>query len=316
MILRLERATKCYGPLKALDGVTVGVRPGIVGLLGPNGAGKSTLIKVLLGLVRMNAGEAWVLDRDVRREARTIRGIVGYMPEDDCYVSGLRGIEAVAYAGELGGLPRDVALRRSHEILDYVLIGEERYREVQTYSTGMRQKVRLAQALVHAPRILFLDEPTSGLDPEGREWMLHRIRDLAEKREMSVLLSTHILKDVEVSCDSVLLLGRGKLLVHDSLENLQRSVDPAHHVRFSGDGERLRRRLEADGWTVEARGEEELTLRGREEGATPAIFRAAREVEAAIRGISRSRTSLEEIFLRAVRTDDGNGKSVGEGGES
>jgi len=306
-MLRLERATKYYGSLKALDGVSVEIRPGVVGLLGPNGAGKSTLIKTLLGLIRLSAGAASVLGHDVRREARTIRRLVGYMPEDDCFLSGLKGVEAVAFAGELGGLPSGIALRRSHEILDYVFIGEERYREVQTYSTGMRQKIRLAQALVHAPKLLFLDEPTSGLDPEGREWMLRRIRDLAVRKGMSVILSTHILKDVEISCDAVVLLGRGRLLVYDTLARLQETPDPVHQVRVGGDAAPLLRRLESEGWQVEARTSEEFAVRGLGAGMPPDLFQAAREAGVPVRRVARSRTSLEEIFLRAVRGGAGEG---------
>ncbi len=165
MILQLEDVTKNYGRFEALRGLTVDVQPGTIGLLGPNGAGKSTLIKALLGLVKLSGGRARVLGLDVRTPAREIRERVGYMPEDDCTIPGLKGVEAVALAGELAGLPSLTALRRAHEILDYVLLGEERYREVENYSVGMRQKVKLAQALIHAPQILFLDEPTSGLDP-------------------------------------------------------------------------------------------------------------------------------------------------------
>ncbi len=180
MILQLENVTKRYGRFEALAGLTVDVRPGTIGLLGPNGAGKSTLIKAMLGLVKLSGGRARVLGLDVGRQAREIRERVGYMPEDDCTIPGLKGVEAVALAGELAGLPALTALRRSHEILDYVLLGEERYREVENYSTGMRQKVKLAQALIHAPQMLFLDEPTSGLDPAGRERMLRLIRSLSQ----------------------------------------------------------------------------------------------------------------------------------------
>ena len=200
MILQLEDVTKFYGSFQALTGLSVGVRPGAIGLLGPNGAGKSTLIKALLGLVSLSRGSARVLGLDVRTQSGQIRELVGYMPEDDCSVAGLKGVESVALAGELAGLPSLTSLRRAHEILDYTLLGEERYREVQTYSSGMRQKVKLAQALIHAPKLLFLDEPTNGLDPAGREKMLRLIRNLAQKQDVSVIVSTHILSDVEACC--------------------------------------------------------------------------------------------------------------------
>jgi len=210
MVIELEHVTKRYGDLLALDDLSVAIAAGALGLLGPNGAGKSTLIKLLLGLVGFREGTARVLGLDARRASRKIREQVGYMPEDDCILPGLRGVESVAYAGELAGIPPSTALRRAHEMLDYCAVGEERYREVQTYSTGLRQRVRLAQALIHAPKLLFLDEPTSGLDPEGREEMLELVRDLARERGISVVFSTHILRDVEVSCDAVLILGGGE----------------------------------------------------------------------------------------------------------
>ncbi len=323
MILRLENVTKRYGKHKALDGLSVEVRPGAVGLLGPNGAGKSTLIKALLGLVGLTEGQAWVLGNDVRRESRRIREQVGYMPEDDCIVPGLSGVEAVAFSGELAGLPRRTALRRAHEMLDYCFIADERYREVQTYSTGMRQKVRLAQAIIHAPKLVFLDEPTSGLDPEGRERMLKLIRDLSRDRGISVIVSTHILKDVEVSCDSILMLAGGKLLVYDELESLQQSVDRDLRVRYRGDASELMRGLESRGLRVEEAGREELRLiRGNgdagaasappnasqesEDDLASVVFRLAHESGVVVREIAPSRTSLEDVFLEAVRPEEGS----------
>ncbi len=246
-MIELNQVTKRYGGQLALDRLTSAIRPGAVGLLGPNGAGKSTLIKLLMGLVRFTSGSAKVLDLDVRTQSRRIRELVGYMPEDDCFFAGLRGIASVAYSGELAGVPPLTALRRAHEVLDYVLIGEERYRLVQTYSTGMKQKIKLAQALIHSPRLVFLDEPTSGLDPHGREKMLQLIRNLATRKDVSVVVSTHILKDVEACCDAVLMVGRGKLLVYDTLENLRRTANEICRVRFEGDRNAFLAALASDG---------------------------------------------------------------------
>jgi len=306
MILRLQNLAKKYGDRTALADVTADVAPGAVGLLGPNGAGKSTLIKLLLGLVRVSGGRAEVLGRDVARDSRDIRRVVGYMPEDDCIIPGLRGIEAVAYAGELAGIPPRAALRRAHEMLDYCFIGEERYREVQTFSTGMRQKVRLAQALVHAPELLFLDEPTSGLDPEGRERMLHLVRDLARERGISVVVSTHILKDVEACCDSILVLAAGRVLVYDSLESLQKTVDSDLRVRFHGDGQRFAKALGDAGLPCEHGSlPGELRLPHAAEGIVRSreIFAAARQADASVREIRPGKNSLEQIFLDAVHAE-------------
>lgn len=299
-MIHLAAVSKKYKNLLAIRDLSVSIRPGAVGLLGPNGAGKSTLIKSLLGLVRLTSGQATVFDEDVAKNSRRIRELVGYMPEDDCYFSGLQGIEAVAYSGELAGMPCRVALRRAHEILDFVSIGEERYREVQTFSTGMKQKIKFAQALVHSPRLVFLDEPTSGLDPEGRERMLLSIRALAREKGVSVVLSTHILKDVEACCDAVLMLSKGQLLAYDTLENLRRPVDESFLVHFGGDTARFTRALQSAGLQATPEGLEELRVGGSAHEVGPALFRAAAESETSIRQVSSSRNSLEEIFLRAL----------------
>ncbi|MFH0944812.1 MAG: ABC transporter ATP-binding protein [Planctomycetota bacterium] len=304
MILQLNNVSKFYGSFQALADLSVEVQPGAIGLLGPNGAGKSTLIKALLGLVGLSGGEARVLGFDVRRQSRKIREQVGYMPEDDCSIAGLKGVQSVALAGELAGLPRRTALRRAHEILDFVLLDEARYREVQTYSVGMRQKVKLAQALIHAPRLLFLDEPTNGLDPEGREKMLQLIRSLAQKKGVSVVVSTHILGDVEACCDAALILGKGTLLVYDTLPNLQQSAHASCRVRVSGEFAPLGAALTARGCRVEEENGDHARVFGPGELGSM-IFAAAAACDAVVREITPSRTSLEEIYLKAVRVTEG-----------
>ncbi len=300
-VLELEGVTKDYGAQRALDRVDAAVRPGVIGLLGPNGAGKSTLIKALLGLVRLSAGTARVLGLDARKSFRRVRELAGYMPEDDCIFPGLKGVEAVAYAGELSGLPRQVALRRAHEVLDYVGIAEERYREVQTYSTGMRQKQKLAQAIVHDPKLVFLDEPTSGLDPLGRERMLRLVRALHDRAGISVVLSTHLLHDVEKVCDSVVILGRGRLLVHDTVENLRRPADESLLVGLESPSEAFVAALAARGGRFESIGPLELRLFGEPLEAAGVALDAARSSGAVVRRLERGRNSLEDIFLAAVK---------------
>ncbi|MBM4062742.1 MAG: ABC transporter ATP-binding protein [Planctomycetes bacterium] len=303
MMLQLDQVAKSYGPFQALAGITADVRQGVVGLLGPNGAGKSTLVKVLLGLVRLTGGGARVLGLDVRTQSRAIRELVGFMPEDDCTIAGLQGVQSVALAGQLAGLPARTALRRAHEMLDYVLLADERYRKIDTYSTGMRQKVKLAQALIHAPRLLFLDEPTNGLDPIGREKMLGIVRSLGQQG-IGVVLSTHILADVEACCDSAMILGRGRLLVHDTLEALRRSVDPSCRVRVAGGTAGLAAALAARGCQVEPIAPEEVLVAG-DGDLGGLVFAAARECGVAVREISKSRNSLEHTFLEAVRAGGG-----------
>jgi ABC-2 type transport system ATP-binding protein len=301
MIIRVAGLTKTYAGFTALDDLGFSVPEGVIGLLGPNGAGKSTLIKGLLGLVRLDRGEAKVLDLDARTQSRQIRERAGYMPEDDCYIPGMAGVQTVAYAGELAGLPPRTALRRAHEVLDYVSLADERYREIQTYSTGMKQRIRLAQALIHAPKLVFLDEPTSGLDPQGRDRMLQLIRNLHRRKGVSVVISTHILQDVEACCDRVVILARGKCLVCDELKSLRQSVDTGAVVRFAGGAAPFRASLEARGFAVQELGAEEWKLSGGPEDSSPLVFQAALESGAAVRQLAPSRTSLEEIFLQAVR---------------
>ncbi len=293
--------TKDYRGQRALEGVDAAVLPGVIGLLGPNGAGKSTLIKALLGLVRLSAGKARVLGLDARTDFRQVRELAGYMPEDDCIFPGLKGVEAVAYAGELSGLPQRVALRRAHEVLDYVGIAEERYREVQTYSTGMRQKQKLAQAIVHDPRLVFLDEPTSGLDPLGRARMLRLVRALYDRAGISVVLSTHLLHDVERVCETVIILGRGRLLVHDTVENLRRPADASVLVGLETHSEAFAAALSARGGRFEPSGPSELRLFGEPLAAAALALDAARASGAVVRRLERGRNSLEDIFLAAVK---------------
>ncbi len=299
-MIRLDRVTKRYGRFVALNELSAEIQPGIVGLLGPNGAGKSTLIKVLLGLVRLSAGEAFVLGHNAKTQSQLVRQHVGYMPEDDCFFNGFTGVQSVAFAGELAGLPRRTALRRAHEMLDYAALGESRYREVQTYSAGMKQRVRLAQALIHSPRIVFLDEPTTGLDPAGRDQMLHLIRNLHHEKGVSVVVSTHILKDVEACCDAVLVLARGRLAAHDTLENLRQPVDPSYQVFLAGDGELFAASLRRAGLRAEPGLPGAWHVYGQGDDVGRRVFQQAAASGAAVRQLVPSRNSLEEIFLRVV----------------
>ena len=302
-VLELEQVVKEYDGRRALDDVSFDLPAGVVGLLGPNGAGKSTLIKTLLGLVRLGSGRAQVLGFDSGRDFRRVRELVGYMPEDDCIFPGLMGIEAVAYPGELSGLPRLDALRRAHEVLDYVGLGEERYREVQTYSTGMRQKQKLAQAIVHDPRLVFLDEPTSGLDPIGRKRMLKLVRALFDRAGVSVIISTHILQDVEEICDSVVILGHGRLLVHDAIESLRRPADDSVVIGLERPDDAFGKALSERGVRWESLRPDELRLHGEPGAAAALALDTARATGAVVRRVEWGRNTLEEIFLDAVRGD-------------
>jgi len=220
-IIETRGLSKVYGPQRALADVSLEVPPGTIGLLGPNGAGKSTLIKCLLNLETPTSGSAKVLGRDIRSSNRASREKLGYSPEQDCHIAGLAGCEYVTYCGQLSGMPFRLARQRAHEILDLVGMDQERYRPVDTYSTGMKQRVKLAQALVHDPEVLFLDEPTNGLDPSGREHFLRLIGSLWTTFGISVVISSHLLRDIERICDRVIIIAHGRVLEHDSMEALK-----------------------------------------------------------------------------------------------
>lgn len=300
-LIELKNLTKDYGTFRALDDVTLTVGPGITGLLGPNGAGKSTLIKVLLGLVRITAGEGHVLGHSIRTESAAIRGKIGFMPEDDCYMYGQSGIESVQVAGRLSQLPNKEALRRGHEILDFCGMGQERYRNVETYSTGMRQKLRFAMAIVHDPELLILDEPTSGLDPEERETMLNRISILNKKFGKAVILCTHILPDVRVVCDAVTIVAAGKVRLSKPLEELLKSPNPEVTIDVVADAEKYQQALTAAGYQNELIGKNLLKVAGESGEIAGDLWRVASSCGVAIQNLMPSQSSLEEVFLNAVR---------------
>ena len=231
MLFQLEGINQFYGSFQALTDISVSARAGALGLLGPNGAGKTTLIKVLLGLLDPSTGTGSVLSNDIRTKATTIRQRVGYMPENECFFGAMSGFESVVFAGRLAGLPRRQAIRRAHEVLDYAGMDEARYRPTEGYSTGMKQRVKLAQALVHGPELVLLDEPTNGLDPEGRDDMLEIIDELS-RIPVSVILSSHLLRDVERVCDHVLVLVGGRVRHYGPLEELVAGVAGEYQVQL------------------------------------------------------------------------------------
>src|SRR3954451_1696702 len=220
-VVQLDSVTVIYGKNQALKNVSATFAKGAVGLLGPNGAGKSTMLKSLLGFVAPNRGRMTGLGLDVAQAPLAIRARIGYMPESDAHIPGMNAVSFVAYCGELSGLPPADAMQRAHEVLFYVGLGEARYRNVETYSTGMKQRIKLAQALVHDPDLVFLDEPTNGMDPSGRDEMLELVRDLGHNKGVSLILSSHLLPDVEYTCDHVVVMDKGRLAVEGPIESLK-----------------------------------------------------------------------------------------------
>lgn len=301
-LIQLQNIVKSYRSTTALNNVDLEIQPGITGLLGPNGAGKSTLIKIILGLIRVTRGTGEVLGCKLYSDGRRIRNKIGYMPEDDCYIPGMTGIEVVQFAGTLSGIPSIEALRRGHEILDFCGVKQERYRNIETYSTGMRQKIKFAAAIVHDPEFLILDEPTSGLDPEEREALLNRIKILSTQNNKSVVLSTHILPDVQQICDRVIILARGQIRLNDRLEVLNQTTSPTVTVRFEGDGaEFINRLTRVRLRPTKLEGSNMLRIEGDMKDLTANVWKAASLANVAIHSLVPARNSLEEIFMETVQ---------------
>jgi ABC-2 type transport system ATP-binding protein len=296
---------KSFGDVRALTGLSVDFPQGAVGLLGPNGAGKSTLLKILLGLLPSDNGTATVLGNDVAQDPLEVRRQVGYMPEVDAYVAGLTGAESVVFCGVLCGLPRRIAQQRAHEILYYVGLAEARYRRVEQYSTGMRQRLRLAQALVHDPGLIFLDEPTNGLDPEGRDEVLALIEDLTTQHGKSIVLCSHLLHDVEAVCEHVVVLREGRIALEGPVDEVRKLERGTYHVRVSGDQDAFVTAAESAGLAVQREDQENLSVRVPEGADARAIFAVAHSAGCAVRGLSTVEQSLEGVFIRAVSAGDG-----------
>ena len=295
-MVELEGVTKSYGAEQALGPIDLTLPDGAVGLLGPNGAGKSTLLRIVLGMMPPTTGTVRVLGEEVTPGSTSLRRRIGYMPEGDALFPGLSGIEATTYAGELVGMRRVEALKRAHEVLDYVQLGEERYRMVENYSTGMRQRLKLAQALVHDPELLILDEPTEGVDPEARLRLLEVIAALEKEHGMKLLVSTHILPDVERLCGSALVLNSGRVAAHGTLAELKAIETTSYFVRVNGDVDALTRHLDARGvkW-------ERAHPNVRIDLADPrAVLQHVREAGLVVRHLTPVTLSLEEAFEQAV----------------
>jgi ABC-2 type transport system ATP-binding protein len=252
----------------------------------------------------VDSGVGRVLDFQWPAQVRVLRDHVGYLPEDDCYIEGLQGIESIQMMARLSGLHRTEALRRAHEVADFCDIGQERYRTVDTYSTGMRQKLKFAQALVHDPQWLILDEPTTGLDPAQREQLLERISILARDKGKSILLSTHILHDVQRVCESVVILVRGQVRLIDSLENLQRPSRAGLQISVVSDAELLRDQLQQRGIAAQGVGPGELRVDGEGEDVLRAIWSASQQTGVLVQRIDPFRNSLEQTFLDAVASKE------------
>lgn len=298
--VRLAGVTKRYGGRTVLDDVTAEVPPGITGLVGPNGAGKSTLVRAILGLVRLASGGVRVYGLDPAAAPLAVRRRIGVVPEDDCSVPGLSGVEMVQYAARLSGLPATEALRRAHEVLDWCDAGQERYRDVETLSVGMRQKVAFAAAIVHDPDLVILDEPTNGLDPLERRAMLGRLVALARDHGKTILVSTHVLRDVQSICDRLVLLVRGRVRLAGSIADLTGGTAELR-LRGSGPTESLLATLVARGLAARRADDGDgLLLPAVDPAALAAVWTTARDTGFSVESLVANRRPLEEVFLAAL----------------
>ena len=295
-VITAHNLRKMYGPHLALDDVDLEIPSGAVGILGPNGAGKSTLFKCLLGLIKTTSGGGTVLGYDIRTEGDKIRSRIGYMPEYDALDPGLVAVDQVRYSGELLGMNPAHATRRAHEVLEYVGLKDQRYRKIETFSTGMKQATKLACALVHDPEILICDEPTNGLDQKAREFMLQTLRRTVSEGGRSVLMSSHVMDDVQDVCDRIVMIHKGKIVVQRRIDELAKQVDREIEISVWGGASRMQAALEGRGLKVRRLGRV-LRVDRIDDNTTFVILEAAAEAGVQVRQMQEYEPDLEDIFL-------------------
>jgi ABC-2 type transport system ATP-binding protein len=303
-VVQLDGVTVIYGKNPAMKGVSARFAPGAVGLLGPNGAGKSTMLKALLGFIKPSEGQMTVLGLNVAERPLEIRARIGYMPESDAHIPGMNAVSFVAYCGQLAGLPVVDAMQRAHEVLYYVGLGEARYRNIDTYSTGMKQRIKLAQALVHDPDLLFLDEPTNGMDPKGRDEMLDLIRDLGHNKNVNLILSSHLLPDVEYTCDHVVVMDKGQIAAQGPIAELKGPAGRVFELRIKGDLPAFLETLHAAGMEFHSTDEDVMRVfvpSGLSTGSDQqTIFALAAKHGVQVRHLRPSVPTLEDVFAKAL----------------
>jgi len=297
--IEVRDLTFAYGVEPVLKNVSFHLDQCSVGLLGPNGSGKTTLLRALLGHLKVPAGSVATMGYDMARNAYAARRHIGWMPERGGILPGMSGVAMVAYLGELGGMPRTDALQRSHEVLNYVGLADERYRMADTYSQGMRQRLKLAQALVHDPAWLFLDEPTAGLDPRGRLSMLDLVKDLAKEKGFGVILSTHLLADVKAVCEEIVVLRQGKLLDHGRVDVEAETRTAQFVMEGFGDVDVFAAAL-AERGIDPTREERQLVATIDIETGPRLVLEAAAEADYALRRMQRHTETLEDLFFQLV----------------
>lgn len=309
--IELQDVAVFYGKRAALDGVTVSLPEAPIGLLGPNGAGKSTLMKTLLGFLRPARGSVRLMGLDQPDQALEIRQRLGYMPERDLMSPRVSAVSFLVYCGCLHGMTRPDAMERTHVVLNYVGLGENRYRKMETYSKGMCQRVKFAQAIIHDPDLLLLDEPTNGLDPDGRAEMLELIGQLAKKPNMTVVLSTHLLPDVQAVCKHLAIIHKGKIAREGPIEELTSMREGTFEIRVHDHHPQFAEAVARLGCTTKVLMDGTLRIATPDGLSTQALFRTAHELGTHIRHIKPVRQRLEETFMEAIgrgEDDSANGR--------
>jgi ABC-2 type transport system ATP-binding protein len=301
-VIELDGLTVDLGGRRILEDLRCTLSARTIGLLGPNGAGKSTLINALLGFHKTASGTARIFGHDVRTDLRRIRNLTGYMPENDAFIAGMSAVTYVHLMTELAGLPSEAALERAHEALFHVGLGEARYRKLGTYSLGMRQLAKLAQAIAHGPRLLILDEPTNGLDPPARQRMIRLIREMRESEQMHLILCSHLLRDVEETCEEVLILKQGRIVHYANLEEERRANRKFIEMETVGANGLFAADIEKLGCACAIMGNNRIKLILSEGTGIRDLYRAAAERNVQIRRLNYKRDSLEDIFLKAMES--------------
>ena len=301
-VIELEGLGVRFGKRDILKGLTCSLSGRTIGLLGPNGAGKSTLINTLLGFYQPSGGTARIFGHDIRTQIKQIRSVVGYMPENDAFIANMTAVSFIRFMGELSGLPSEAALERAHESLFYVGLGESRYRKVGTFSLGMKQLVKLAQAIVHGPKLIILDEPTNGLDPPARQRMIRMIKEMREVHDLHIVLCSHLLRDVEEICEEVLILKDGRIVHYSNLEEERSANRRFVEMEPLGDSAAFAHALEGLGCEcafsanrLKAVLSDGIEIRD--------IYRLAAEGDVQLRRLNYRRDTLEDIFLKAMETN-------------
>ncbi|HSP68724.1 MAG TPA: ABC transporter ATP-binding protein [Bryobacteraceae bacterium] len=301
-VIELAGLSVRFGNRDILQDLRVSLSGRTIGLLGPNGAGKSTLIQTLLGFVPLSAGSATIFGHDIRQQTRELRALVGYMPENDAFIANLTAVSFIRMMGELAGLPPEAALERAHEVLFYVGLGEARYRLLGTYSLGMKQLAKLAQAIVHGPRLLILDEPTNGLDPPARIRMIRLIKEMKDTGSMHIVLCSHLLRDVEETCEEVLILKKGRIVHYSNLEEERRANKRFVELETVGEEKDFTGALTAMGCECVAAGLGRIKMVLPADFELREIYRLAGERDLQLRRLNYRRDTLEDIFLKAMET--------------